>query len=337
MNWNQEEKENLVKLLLSIDQDNRSLALELLNQANNCDDFATPIFFLDTCIYEIHQDPTFHLVLKKISAEKQAFYNDIIGFFKNLYYLNKKEMQDCIALYEEKLASEFEKLFKLAAQYSHLYNSLGNNLISLNMKKKGLEYLEKAVKFNPESYSNNFDFAYNLNESKKNALTIIKHYKKCIEIKDNGIGPYHNVGRIYAHQLGEYALALEVMKEGIGKYPYADTMIEMAMAEENLGNLPEAREYLLMALKTDPDSNLAHNNLAFMLWKYFKEFDLAKSHINAAIKLKSREGLYWHTLAEVEWYGFKNKELALDALYKAKEVQKSYRGGDEMIAELEAF
>jgi tetratricopeptide (TPR) repeat protein len=337
MNWNPEEKENLIKLLLSVDHSNRTLALELLNQANECDDFATPLFFLDACIYDIKQEAGFNLVLNKISLEKQAFYNDTLGFFKNLYYLNKKELQDSLALYEERLASEFEKLFKLATQYSHIYNSLGNNLISLNLKKKGLEYLKKAVEYNPESYSNNFDFAYNLNESKKNALTIIQHYKKCITIKDNGIGPYHNIGRIYAHQLGEYSLALEVMKEGISKYPYADTMIEMALAEENLGNLPEAREYLLMALKTDPDSNLAHNNLAFMLWKYFKEFDLAKSHINAAIKLKSREGLYWHTLAEVEWYGFKNKELALEALYKAKEVQKSYRGGDEMIAELEAF
>jgi tetratricopeptide (TPR) repeat protein len=203
------------------------------------------------------------------------------------------------------------------------------------MKQKGLEYLKKAVHFAPNSYSHNFDYAFNLNESKKNAQTIIKHYEKCIEIDDYGIGPYHNIGRIYSHYLKEYQKALEVMKIGNDKFPCADTMIEMALAEENIGNIDTARNYLEMAIKQFSESDLAYNNLAFLLWQNYNEPDYAKFNIEKALEIKPYEGLYWHTLAEVEWYAFKNKEKALEALYKAKKVQKSYKGGDEMIAELE--
>jgi hypothetical protein len=49
------------------------------------------------------------------------------------------------------------------------------------------------------------------------------------------------------------------------------------------------------------------------------------------LKLLPGKGKYWHTLAEVEWYGFKNREKALAALYKAKEVQQHYKGGDQLI------
>jgi Tfp pilus assembly protein PilF len=113
-------------------------------------------------------------------------------------------------------------------------------------------------------------------------------------------------------------------------------MIELALALEDLGQLDEARSMLYEAIEIDEYSHLAYNNLAYLLWMHFDEFEFAKQNINIALQMKPNDGLYWHTLAEVEWYGFKNKENALAALYKGKEVQKSYKGGDELIKELEA-
>jgi tetratricopeptide (TPR) repeat protein len=336
MKWSSDEKENLVKLLLSVDENNRSLAIELLKTADDTDEYSSALFFLDCCDYYLKDDPDFQNVFNKISEQQRAEWSRKTGFLKSVYSQRKHELNELINVYETEAKAVYDEYFSLAPQYAHIYNTLGNRLVTAGMKAKGLEYLKKAVTFDPESYSNNFDYAFNLNESKKNALTVIKHYKKCIEIMDNGIGPYHNIGRIYAHQLGEFALAAEIMKEGIAKFPYADTMIEIAMAEENMGNLDTARAYLEKAIETQPENALAHNNFAFLLWKYFDAFESAKMHSEKALQLKPKDGLYWHTLAEVEWYGFKNRERALEALYKGKEVQKSYKGGDEMIRELEA-
>jgi tetratricopeptide (TPR) repeat protein len=102
-----------------------------------------------------------------------------------------------------------------------------------------------------------------------------------------------------------------------------------------MGNLDAAKNYLDSAISAFPDSDLAYNNLAFMLWNYFKEYKEAKKNIKIALKISPKDGLYWHTLAEVEWYGFKNRKKALEALHQAKAVQPSYKAADAMIAEIE--
>jgi tetratricopeptide (TPR) repeat protein len=113
-------------------------------------------------------------------------------------------------------------------------------------------------------------------------------------------------------------------------------MIELSLSIKQTGNIPEARRLLELSLSINPNSHLAHNNYAFMLWDSYQEYDLALEHINKALKIKPKHATYWHTFAEVLWYGFKNKEKALEALYKAKEVDKSYKAGDKMIEELES-
>lgn len=335
MNWTSEEKENLTKLLLSIDGNNRALAFEILNQAEKTDDFSDVLNFLICCNIDFNEEPNFFNVYDKLSKEALSVYESITDFMLPLRHQSKQKINEFLELYESSFAAKFEQFFTMAPHYAYIYNSLGNYLIRYKFKKKGLEYLEKAVSYYPESFSNNFDYAYHLNESKKNAATIIRLYQKCIEIDDAGIGPYHNIGRIYLHQLKDYKKALEIMTVGNNKFPNSDTMIEMAMAEENLGNLETAKNYLKSAILTFPDSDLAYNNLAFMQWNYFKEFKEAKKNIKLALKINPFEGLYWHTLAEVELFGFKNKKKALEALHQAKTVQPSYRAAAKMIDEIE--
>ena len=335
MNWTAEEKENLTKLLLSIDGNNRSLAFEILNQAKCTDEFSAELHFLICCNIDLEEEPNFFIVYDKMSKTELERYNEVSDFMFPLRHQSKQKISEFLNLYETSFAAIFERFFTMAPHYAYMYNSLGNYLIRYKFKKKGLEYLEKAVGYYPESFSNNFDYAYHLNESKKNAPTIIRLYKKCIEIDDSGVGPYHNIGRIYAHQLKDYKKALEILKEGNDKFPNADTMIEMAMAEENLGNLETAKNYLESAISAFPDSDLAYNNLAFMQWSYFNEFKEAKKNIKIALKISPKDGLYWHTLAEVELFGFKNKKKALEALHQAKAVQPGYKAADLMIAEIE--
>ena len=335
MNWTTEEKENLIGLLLSIDESNRALAFEILMQAQNPDEFSDVLHFLICCNIDLEELPNFFFVYDRISKTELDKFGMISDFFFPLRHQSKQKITDFLALFENSFSAIFVGFIKRAPHYAFIYNSLGNYLIRKKFKQKGLYYLEKAVHFYPNSFTNNFDYAYNLNESKKNAQTIISLYKKCIELEDVGIGPYHNIGRIYTHQLKDFQKALEYLTAGNSKFPCADTMIEMAMAEENMGNFDAAKNYLESAISAFPDSDLAYNNLAFMQWNYFKTYKEAKKNIKIALKISPKDGLYWHTLAEVEWYGFKNKEKALEALHQAKTVQPSYKAADAMIAEIE--
>ncbi len=336
MKWSEVEKENIIKLLLSVDESNRTLALQILNPSNVIDEFIPVIYFLYICDYDLEVNSDFLSVFKKLSKTHLTEWNRKAGFLKDIFSIQKSNLKEAIQTYEQEAMELFDNFFCQSPQNVHIYNSLGNLLKNLGMKKNALVYLKKAAEYDPTSYSYNFDYAYNLPENKKNAQISLKHYQKCLSIKDVGIAPYHNMGRIYTHQLGDYEKASEIMREGLLKYPDAtDTMIEIALAEENMGNLKTARTFLENAIEKNPYNDLAHNNLAFMLWQHFKEYNLAKNHIEKALELKPKDGLFWHTLAEVEWYGFQNREKALEALYNGKKVQKSYKGGDEMIKELE--
>lgn len=336
MNWTSEEKENLLKLLLSVDESNRNLAFEILNTIYNIDEFAPVLYLIYNVDYEIIAHENILRLFGKISAEKNKEWTEKSELIKSIYRFSKIELKDLLENYEKEAMQIFETYLAMAPQHAHVYNTIGNRFIRMGMKTKGLSFLKKAAEFNPQSYTNNFDYAFNTSESKKNAAIVIKHYKKCIELEDRGIAPYHNMGRLYAHQMGDYFKAIEILKEGLLKYPKStDTMIELASSLGHSGNIKDERSYLEQAIENDSYCHLAHNNFAFLLWSKFKEYDKAKTHILNALNIKPKDGLYWHTLAEVEWYGFKNREKALEALYKGKSVQKSYKGGDQMIAELE--
>jgi tetratricopeptide (TPR) repeat protein len=335
MSWTKEEKDKILKLLFSVDSSNQQLALEMLKHADSLEEFASAIIFLTFAEIDLEMIMEgIYALMKKLPTNVKSEWAGILSVFK-FDYKGKSQLLEQLEKFEEK-AELFESYIAIGPHYAHIYNRLGNELIYAKSKTKGLEYLKKGATLNHNSYSLNFDYAYNLNESKKNADEMIKHYTRCLVIKDDH-AVYHNLGRVYAHQKGNSKKAAEIFGKCISVYPESsDTMIELALALEDLGQLDEARSMLYEAIEIDEYSHLAYNNLAYLLWMHFDEFEFAKQNINIALQMKPNDGLYWHTLAEVEWYGFKNKENALAALYKGKEVQKSYKGGDELIKELEA-
>ena len=255
---------------------------------------------------------------------------------EDLWRFNKDEFLKELLNFE-KVIDQVDVYMKLGPRYSEFYNEIGKQLIYYKQYQKGLFYLEKATQIAPNSYNAHFDYAFNLKEGKKNNDIIIKHYERCIEIDDTDYVVCHNLGRIYSHHKNNYKKAAEIFRKGILNNPNSiDTMIELALAEEGLGHVDTARSILESALLADDSSDLGHNNLAFMLWSHYGEHELAKEHINKALKLAPKIALYWHTLAEVEWYGLNDKEKAVAALNQALKVQKSYKGAKVMLAEIEA-
>lgn len=331
MQWSQDDFLKIQKLLLSEDESNQLIGLELLKQNSSFDEFASLLVFLS------YADINRVEVVKNIKELLVLLDSTTFSYWENA----------CRILYTKKGIEAFEKhidLFdsyvKTSARFAKTYMRIakvmqhfGDDEIDNN--SKNLEYLQKAADFHPTDYDANYDYAFFLDNTPENADTIIKHYLRCLDIDNSYYGLYHNLGKAYSAK-EDYAKAIEVLREGLMKHPdKADGMIELSLAVKEKGEIEEARKLLELALEIDAYSHLAHNNLAFLLWDSFQEYDLALKHIQKALEIYPEYALYWHTLAEVEWYGFKNKEKALAALHQGKKHDRNYLGGDDMIKELE--
>lgn len=336
--WTKEEVENLIQLLFSEDQRNQLLALELIQTKPDANAFAAALFFL--AYVEFEAESVLKLVKKitkkQCSTAEIDYWNRAFRVVKNYWEYTNSEFFDALEHFEKEVIV-IENYLRLAPRYRWIYTEIGKQLIGKRAYKRGIAYLEKVTQLAPDSYDAHFDYAYNLKEIKKNADTIIKHYERCIVLNKSSFSAHHNLGRVYTHQKGNHAKAAAIYREAIALNPYsADTIIELALAEEELGNIEEARSLLESAIELDADSDLGHNNLAYMLWVHFKEYDTAKVHINKALELAPKVALYWHTLAEVEWYGYRDEEKAMAALHQALKVQKSYKAAAVMMEEINA-
>ena len=337
MSWTTEEIENLISMLFSADSRNQLLAMELMQTKDNADDFGTALVLLEYVELENEEikETAKHIIDKLCTPRLIKDWKDSIRLIEDLWRYKKEDFLVDLAAFEA-VAPIVDAYMKLAPRYSDFYTDIGKQLIYFKLYKKALFYLEKGTEMAPNSYNAHFDYAYNLREGKKNADTIIKHYEKCLEIDSNNYIAYHNLGRIYANQKEDYEKAVAIFKRGLLIYPNStDTMIELALAEEELGNVETAKNILESVVQKDHSSDLGHNNLAYMLWTHFKEYEKAKEHIKTALKLAPKIALYWHTLAEVEWYGFRDKDKAIAALQQALKIQKTYKGAKAMLKEIE--
>jgi tetratricopeptide (TPR) repeat protein len=336
MSWSNEEKEKLIGLLLSKDEASVLLALELMKQKEDVDVFGTVLYFVKVVgvFDELSIYDDLDLLLDQytdpavLNLAKQG-----LKVIEALWSLNKVDFLKALEDYE-KLAEVFDSYLAIAPFYATYYSDIGKRLINFRQKIRGYSYLEKASDLMPNDTEIHFDTAYHYREAKKYKKQIIYHYECCLALGKKSIAVYHNLGRAYAYLANDPNKARRVLKEGLQLHPnYADTWTELAYIEEDFDHL-KAKEYLEKALQIDPDSALANNNLAFLLWDKMQAYEEAKEYALKAVKSSPYEGLYWHTLAEVEWYGFQNKEAAITALKKGKEMEPKYSDGDEMLESL---
>jgi tetratricopeptide (TPR) repeat protein len=337
MSWTTDEIESLYNLLFSADENNVLLAIELIKAKGEIEPFTAALAFIDAFENGLEAGEAAQELLKAfLSTEELAPWGNSLRMVHSVWYAGQAEFMRNLEAYKEKMHI-FDEFIKRAPRYAYIYREIGRQIASDFKKKKlGLEYLRKAVELNPNSYDANFDYAYYLPEQKKYADEMIKHYQRCIDIGARGFEPYHNMGRVYAFQKKMPKKGVEVFKEGLAKFPGSvDTMVEMAYTLDDMGEFEEARTILEDALALDDSYHLAHNNYAFILLNSYKEFEKARHHVDKALELAPKEGLYWHTLAEIEWYGYQDKKKALEALYKAQS-DKKYKGAKQMIKELES-
>lgn len=338
MSWTDKEKEKLIGLLLSKDEASVILALELLKQKKEIDVLGTVLYFIKVVgvFDEMSIFNDIELLLDEYTDPAVVkLAQDSLEVVEYSWSLDKKDFLLALEKYE-KLAETFEAYINIAPFHGNYYLDLGKRLLHLKQKLKGYSYLEKATDLMPNNAEAHFQAAYSYKEIKKYQKSIIYHYERCLALNERSIAVYHNLGRAYAYLADKPKKAIEILKEGTQQHPNTSGLwTELAYIEEDF-NPQKAKEYLEKAIQIDPESARAHNNLAFLLWDKMQAFNEAKIHAKKAVKLRPYDALYWHTLAEVEYYGFKNKKAAITALKKAKEVEPKYEGADEMLEELNA-
>ena len=335
MSWTQDEIESLHSLLFSNDEKNTLLALELINSRDDKSPFIPAMMFMNAIEDEV---PEVALLLTeicdKLPEQDKSYWHNKVIILSMLWYFGKKEFLKYLEEYKKEMPL-FNSFMHRAPRYAYIYHSIGRRLIDFQKKMLGLEIMRKALDFDPDFSEVHFDYAFFLPEQKRYADEMVFHYERCIALGSESFEPYHNLGRVYALFKGMTDKGLEVFRAGLTKFPgTVDMLVEMAYILDEVGSYKEAKELLEQALASDDNYALAHNNLAFLYLRAFKNPEKAREHIDKALALVPQEGLYLHTLAEIEWLGYQNKDKALEALYKSK-ADKSYKGADKMIKQLE--
>jgi tetratricopeptide (TPR) repeat protein len=334
--WSKEELFKIQKLLLSADEDNQLLGLELLKPQENIDFFVPLLSFL--AVTEYARPEVLRYVFQVLNCAESklcTYWENVCSVwspFMDGPKIKAKEIENI-----EKHIGLFDSFLEQSPRFSFFYNDFGRKLIEdLHRYEKGLEYLRKAAEANPDDYKASFYYAYYLPKIPVNIEIIISYYNNCLRLNNSYFWAHHYLGIIYLHK-DDILKAIEIFQYCLTRSPQRwETMVQLSLALKKQGKVVEARELLEQAVRINPESHEVRNNFSALLWSEFGEYKQALKHIKKALKLLPGKGKYWHTLAEVEWYGFKNREKALAALYKAKEVQQHYKGGDQLIRELEA-
>jgi len=331
--WSNDEIVKITALLCSPDEESILLGITLIENAKNINPFIPILTFL-----EVTQSGELQIMSANLCAD-YGDYNICEEYRTTLEIFHLGWSRD-EELYFEKLESyekymiEYEAYFNLNPLLSSPYYRIAKQLCRrFKRADLGLIYYEKLLNWQPNLAMAHFDYAFDLDET-QNYKKVIKHYTeaKRLGLKDPAVN--YNLGKVYAKSKSTYGKAEALFREGLQLYPnFYDTKIELADVVKHRD--PEAVYQLFHEVLTiEPHSELALNNLAFLCWCYLKKHEEAKKQILKAIKLNGRKGVYWHTLAEVEWYGFKDAFKALEALNKGKITEPSYTAGRTLEEEI---
>ena len=163
----------------------------------------------------------------------------------------------------ERAADELERCLKLNPNFDNAMTALARALAKLNRTDEARNWLEKAVKSNPQNYQAWYQIG--LLDGTSNASAAQSAFKKAIEIQPNFSGGQRELG-ISLFQQQDYASAA----------PHLEKAIELGLDDARLHNFlgicynhtnrtEKAIAQFRTAIKLDPNLAEAHLNLAFAL------------------------------------------------------------------------
>jgi tetratricopeptide (TPR) repeat protein len=328
--WTKEEQENLKELLLSGVESNIMIAVEMLKQQEIPEEFEPLICYITSVEYNSTVKSALLKILPLMNSKKTDYWIQVFSLFeKQIFYPSS----DSINL----LLDNFDLVdsyFGLAPHYLQKVKMSGKILIHTQWNKKlGLKILERIAFYFPNDFNFNYDYAYNLPDTESELK--IKYYKKSLEANPNMAAPYLRLIELYG-QCAEQEKLMKLLSECLEKkIAKTEFLVSAALDLRRKGHPLLSKQMLEIILQAEPDCHLAMNNLSFLLWSDLQEHDKALEIILKAVELKPNKGLYWHSLAEVYFYGFKDKQKAINAILSGREHAPQYNDAEALLKEIQ--
>lgn len=289
-----EELENLSRLLLSANENNVLLGLELLNLHKE----AIPLLCRElVLIWQLHEDwekrNAVEVILhskyssKKMNQWEKGF--DLFRVVPTLYRYTPRVyrlIQD-----HENIRLDYQALIERNAMYSLQYYAVAKKLHQTFKKHLDIAevYYRIVLKTNPTHEDNLFYLAFLLDKSESGYEEALKHYLTIESLNPKSSATLNNIGLIYDY-LEQYSLAYE---------------------------------YYHKALTINPSSTLHMRNLACLCTTRMEGEDYkkeAKNLLQKLLKIDATSGANWNSWADYLWNVEHNYDRAEEAYLKGLEV-----------------
>jgi len=301
MAFSVQEIEHLQQLLLSEDDNNKLIALGLVENSPSI----VPKVQVALCI-------TAYLS-KYNRASIESVAHDLL--VNNLTEAAVTELQNEIII-----LNYAQYKFKVTEGWNTYQNPLRN---FLKIHEAAIDNYYRLFQFNPAPYSKLYSIlASRIQKEWKNPSKALFFYKKAIALDSNNTQAQFGfalIVHVYYIQKGKCLdMVDQVLQYYMNAYKGPKNIVaykNAAMLCKDIGNLDRAEAYYKAGLEHCPDDSALLNNYAYLLMEEKKDFVQAKVLAERGLESAPFDAALLDTLAHIEFIGFQNYKRA-EGLFK---------------------
>ncbi|MCP4441789.1 MAG: tetratricopeptide repeat protein [Aureispira sp.] len=280
-----EELNSLSRLLLSEDEVNIMLGLELLKNNPRVTGMVRRELILVSffCEDKALQQQVIQLIIKSFGEKNYQKWTEGFDIFHQLPRLHRYsiQVQQLVAKFEN-IRPDYEQFILKNRFYSKRYHNiayiLDNRMKSMLPKAK--EYYYVAHIGNPKDTEVLFDLAYLLSELNENNAAI-QYYEQIISLEPKNALAYCNLGNLYMDHLDDNPKAYECFLEAYKLDPKDIVYIQnLGMASIYMNDqdiVLKGKSLLEEAITLDPHYSLSWNSLANYYWTQAHDYEQARA------------------------------------------------------------
>lgn len=214
---------------------------------------------------------------------------------EGLYFLGKAYQ------YQRKLneaATAFQKLINLEPANANAHFELGNVYEKLNRNKEAIESFTNSVTYFPENYKA-YNSLGNLYSKAGNIQKALESYNKSVQVFSNYSISLNNLGELYFVSLNDTSNARKYLELALKYDPdFAMAMLNLGNLELLLGNESAAEILLKKSIELEPSLTAAYGNLA-LIYKERGDKKEAKKYLNKLLEIDPRDSKAKELLKEL--------------------------------------
>lgn len=319
---NLHELNNLSKLLLSDDDSNIQLGLEIIS---NHPDAITILYRVLVVIWQMHDELEMRLAVeallnKKYSSKKLDQIEAGFELFRlvPVSYKYSPKIQKLIKQHEN-IRMDYQQFIQQNKSYALKYYSVAKKLHQTFEKHLDLVecYYSIALKANPNHQDTLFYFAFLLDKHEDGLEEALSYYLKIESINNQSAAALNNAAVIY-QKLKQYDAAYEYYKKALHINPnstlYMNNLAGLCSSKmEGTAYKQEAKELLQRLIAIDPQSGKHWNTWADYLWNIEQDYPATLEAYQKGLEVAPKNPFLLGNLGElyIDIYKEYDKGIAL--------------------------